>query len=225
MWRLLDFDTSVVVLVITLAVVERVGGLGGHPALDDGKVAVFEAGQHLRLAISGDELPETSNDPVHLRLRLSPSLGVVAGLVEGPTKNHTARTVPVPAFVARLLATETAGRDGDALVFESRRGGYLTLKEAGYHFAKATVTAGCGRVRLHDLRHTCASLAISAGANVKVVQKLLGHKTAVLTLDRYGHLFPDDLDAVADAFDAAAESTAYQLRTGQHLRVARANDK
>jgi integrase len=60
----------------------------------------------------------------------------------------------------------------------------------------------------HDLRHTCASLAISAGANVKVVQKLLGHKTAVLTLDRYGHLFPDDLDAVADAFDAAAESTA-----------------
>jgi len=36
-------------------------------------------------------------------------------------------------------------------------------------------------VRLHDLRHTCASLAISAGANVKVVQKLLGHKSAVLT--------------------------------------------
>jgi integrase len=47
-------------------------------------------------------------------------------------------------------------------------------------------------------------LAISSGANVKVVQKLLGHKTAVLTLDRYGHLFPDDLDAVAAAFDSAA---------------------
>jgi integrase len=58
---------------------------------------------------------------------------------------------------------------------------------------------------LHDLRHTCASLAISEGANVKVVQKLLGHKSAVLTLDKYGHLFPDDLDAVADAFDSAAD--------------------
>jgi integrase len=56
-------------------------------------------------------------------------------------------------------------------------------------------------------------LAISAGANVQVVQRLLGHKTAVLMLDRYGHLFPDDLDAVADAFDTAAESTAYRLRT------------
>jgi integrase len=50
-----------------------------------------------------------------------------------------------------------------------------------------------------------ASLAISAGANVKVVQRLLGHKTAVLTLDRYGHLFSDDVDAVAAAFDSAAD--------------------
>ena len=48
---------------------------------------------------------------------------------------------------------------------------------------------------------------------MKVVQKLLGHKTAVLTLDRYGHLYPDDLEAVATAFDAAAESTADGLRT------------
>lgn len=59
-------------------------------------------------------------------------------------------------------------------------------------------------MRIHDLRHTCASLAISSGANIKVVQRLLGHKTATLTLDRYGHLFRDDLGTVADAFDAAA---------------------
>jgi hypothetical protein len=60
-------------------------------------------------------------------------------------------------------------------------------------------------------------LAIAAGANVKVVQQLLGHKTATLTLDRYGHLFADDLDTVAAALDAAAEasskSPAYPLRT------------
>lgn len=58
---------------------------------------------------------------------------------------------------------------------------------------------------MHDLRHCCASLAISGGANIKVVQRLLGHKTAVLTLDRYGHLYPDALDAVAAAFNAAAD--------------------
>jgi hypothetical protein len=44
----------------------------------------------------------------------------------------------------------------------------------------------------------------------------------VLTLDRYGHLFPDDLDAVATAFDAAA---ADWLRTGKNLRVARSDEK
>ena len=66
----------------------------------------------------------------------------------------------------------------------------------------------------HKLRHTFASLAISAGANLKVLQTLLGHKTATLTLDRYGHLFPDDLGRIADAFDAAAENAADWLRTG-----------
>jgi integrase len=122
---------------------------------------------------------------------------------------------------AKPLRTEVADRDGDALVFESRRGGYLTLAQARDTFTKAvTAVGGIDGVRLHDLRHTCASLAISAGANVKVVQRLLGHKTATLTLDRYGHLFPDDLDAVADAFDAAADA----LRTaavGKPLAVVR----
>ena len=84
------------------------------------------------------------------------------------------------------------GRDGKALVFSSARGGgYLTLGQARYAFQKAVaVVDGCDGVRLHDLRHACASLAISAGANVKVVQRLLGHKTAVLTLDRYGICSP-----------------------------------
>jgi hypothetical protein len=51
---------------------------------------------------------------------------------------------------------------------------------------------------------------------VKVVQKLLGQETAVLTLDRYGHLYPDDLDAVATAFDSAADD----LRTiGTHNAI------
>lgn len=150
-----------------------------------------------------------------IRVRRSVTYVRKTGLVEGPTKNHTSRTVPVPTFLTRLLKTEMAGRADGALVFPSARGGgYLTLGQARYTFQKATATVdGCSGMRLHDLRHTCASLAIRSGANVKVVQRLLGHKTAVLTLDRYGHLFPDDLDAVADAFDLAAKSTADGLRT------------
>lgn len=139
------------------------------------------------------------------------------GLVEGPTKNHESRSVPIPASIARLLKTEIEGLDKDGLVFESRRGGWLTLGQARYRFTKAVAAVdGVDDVGLHDLRHSCASLAIRAGANVKVLQKLMGHKTATLTLDRYGHLFPDDLDAVADALE---ESAADALRTATTLTV------
>ena len=55
----------------------------------------------------------------------------------------------------------------------------------------------------HELRHTAASLAIAAGGNYKVIQSMLGHGSAAMTLDLYGHLFGDDLDTVAERLDAA----------------------
>jgi integrase len=60
----------------------------------------------------------------------------------------------------------------------------------------------------HGLRHTAASLAVGAGANVKAVQRMLGHASAAMTLDAYAGLFEDDLDAVAARLDAAARASA-----------------
>ena len=149
------------------------------------------------------------------------ALAVVAfkGMVEGPTKNHTARTVPVPMFLVPLLTTEIGDRAEDELVFPSRRGGYLTLGEFRWRFNPGAVAIGVEGLVPHELRHTCASLAIAAGANIKILQTLLGHKTATLTLDRYGHLFPDDLGRIADALDEAAKSAADGLRTITPLRA------
>ena len=62
----------------------------------------------------------------------------------------------------------------------------------------------------HDLRHTAASLAISAGANVKAVQRMLGHAKASMTLDVYADLFDTDLDAVAVELDAAIRAANIQ---------------
>ncbi|MFE9505171.1 tyrosine-type recombinase/integrase [Streptomyces anthocyanicus] len=66
-------------------------------------------------------------------------------------------------------------------------------------FAPAVTRAGLGHLKVtpHKLRHTAASLAIASGADVNVVQTMLGHKSATLTLDTYGHLFPDRLDEVS----------------------------
>jgi hypothetical protein len=58
----------------------------------------------------------------------------------------------------------------------------------------------------HELRHTAASLAIASGADVKLVQRMLGHKSATMTLGQYGHLFDDRLNDVADRLDAAARA-------------------
>jgi hypothetical protein len=70
----------------------------------------------------------------------------------------------------------------------------------------------------HELCHTCASLAISAGANVTVLQSLLGHKTATLTLDCYGHLFPDDLARIADASTPPPKLLRTGCGLGAHSR-------
>ena len=59
------------------------------------------------------------------------------------------------------------------------------------------------KISPHDLRHSAASLAVSAGANVKAIQRMLGHASAAMTLDQYADLFDDDLDAVADRLDDA----------------------
>jgi hypothetical protein len=78
------------------------------------------------------------------------------------------------------------------------------------------------------LRHTAASLAVSAGANVKAVQRMLGHASAAMTLDRYADLFDDDLDAVADTARRrlpardAAEHLRGQDRRGRGLTTASA---
>jgi integrase len=84
------------------------------------------------------------------------------------------------------------------LVFARHHGGYLPRpKSSNGWFVKAVKRAGVQTVTPHDLRHTCASLAVFAGMNVLALQRVLGHTSAKMTLDTYADLFDDDLDAVA----------------------------
>lgn len=74
--------------------------------------------------------------------------------------------------------------------------------------------AGLEHLTLHDLRHTAASLAVSSGAHVKVVQKMLGHKSAAMTLDTYADLFDGDLDDIAERMaERAAPFAARAMRS------------
>ncbi|MEU3142210.1 site-specific integrase [Nocardiopsis alba] len=141
------------------------------------------------------------------RIRITTAFAEVEGkLVEQSPKTGKSRTVPVPPSLVAELRPLVDGRPDSALVFTTKRGTEVRLRNwRNREFGKALKEAGLDGMGLtpHKLRHTAASLAIAAGADVKVVQAMLGHATATMTLDRYGHLFPDRLDEVAEAMDAA----------------------
>jgi integrase len=102
-----------------------------------------------------------------------------------------------------MLTEVMAGKGADDLVFTTWRGKPLrNLNWRRDVFDKTAIDAGLESLTPHELRHTAASLAVSAGANVKAVQKMLGHSSAAMTLDVYSGLFDDDLDGVADRMDA-----------------------
>lgn len=127
-------------------------------------------------------------------------------VIEGPVKTWANRTVPIPSFLAELLEVECRGKKPSDLVF-SVEGRYLRPTNASRPrdgwMVGAARRAGIEPLTPHDLRHTAASLAVSAGANVKAVQRMLGHKSAAVTLDVYADLFDTDLQTVAEALDEA----------------------
>jgi integrase len=129
-------------------------------------------------------------------------------------KSHEPRTVTMPSTVVNKLARHLGAVPPDGLVFTAPRGGPLRSSTWRRNvWMPAANEAGIAALRVHDLRHTAASLMISSGASIKAVQRQLGHATATMTLDLYGHLYDDDLDALADALDRRlAESPAPPAR-------------
>lgn len=158
-------------------------------------------------------------NPLRMRLNVVQNAVAVGSKIEvGTPKSHKKRSVPFPAFLADSLADQMVGKGPGDLLFPGEDGSYLrrtgTSQTSNGWFINAVKRADLPRMTPHDLRHTAASLAISAGANVKAVQLMLGHASAMMTLDTYADLFPDDLDAVAVALnDAASQHVALKVRS------------
>jgi integrase len=71
------------------------------------------------------------------------------------------------------------------------------------NFAAIVDRAGVPTIRLHDLRHTHATVLLSAGTPIKAVSERLGHAKTSITLDTYAHISPDMQDRAVEAIDAA----------------------
>jgi len=177
-----------------------------HAAGDDGGLVIQV------LAYTGLRFGELAALRVHRvdltrrRILIAESVTEVRGkAVFGDPKTHAARAVPVPQFLADQLAAQVDEQPPDTFVFPARRGGVLRLRNWRREvFNPAVKSSGVQELTPHDLRHTAASLAIAAGANVKAVQRMLGHASAAMTLDVYSGLFEDDLDGVAERLNEHA---------------------
>ncbi|GAA4736391.1 site-specific integrase [Amnibacterium soli] len=137
-------------------------------------------------------------------------------IIVGTPKSHHARRVPIPPFLAAELAERCRGKSSSALVFGDgiHHLNQPTVKGGWWVQAIARAQAadpGFPTPTIHDLRHTAASLAVSAGANVKAVQRMLGHASASMTLDVYADLFDEDIEAVSVALDRARSAEVVQF--------------
>ena len=127
------------------------------------------------------------------------------GLHYGPPKTYQNRQVAIPSFLKEMLDDHMkayTAKSKDALVFTTEDDTPMrnnNWRERVWY--PALEEAGLPKVRVHDLRHTCATLLISQGAHAKGIQRHLGHSSIQVTFDIYGHLLPDEQDRVADALD------------------------
>ncbi|WP_218024333.1 tyrosine-type recombinase/integrase [Nocardia lijiangensis] len=153
------------------------------------------------------------------RIQVERTITEVDGqLVIKAPKDHQRRSVAFPAFLVEPLKQRLAGRREDAEVFTSSRGAVLRVRNMRRSwFDGAAKAAGLEGFTPHELRHTAASLAVSQGASVLAIQRMLGHDKPSTTLDFYSDLFDDDLDDVAARLNAARTSfsAAYELRTNR----------
>lgn len=150
-------------------------------------------------------------DPTNRRIRVETSISQLRNRIngsrfsEGLPKNGERRSIVYPQLLEPIITKQMEKKRGEDFLFTSPEGRHLKppSSQTGW-FDMAVKKTGLPHMSVHDLRHTTASLAVQAGANVKALQRMLGHNSAAMTLDVYSDLFDDDLVMVADALDEAA---------------------
>jgi integrase len=135
-------------------------------------------------------------------------------LLKDPKTSRARRTVTIPKTVEQTLLRHRkeqveqrlqAGPEyqDHGFVFAVSNGSPLDWKVVVQrHFKPIAKRAGLPRIRPYDLRHTCATLLLGSGENVKVVSERLGHASAALTLDVYSHVLPDMQQRAADRIES-----------------------
>jgi integrase len=136
----------------------------------------------------------------------------------GPPKTAASyRSIPVADVVLESLAEHARehGTGEDGLLFRDHHDGPIGRNRFGDLWRSTSKRAGHPTVRYHDLRHFFASVLLSSGVSIKACQLNLGHASAKVTLDTYGHLMPADDDRSRAALQSALGAPEDWLRTAE----------
>jgi integrase len=152
-------------------------------------------------------LRRSSVDPMRNQVRVTHTLVDLNGVLTfGPPKTRTSvRTVTIPRSIMAELVTHMdkyVGQDANSVLFTFPGGN--PLRRAWFRqrvWLPAISDAKLEGLRFHDLRHTFVALWVDLGRNAKEVSRVAGHSSVAFTLDRYGHLYEQDDDGLADALD------------------------
>ncbi|OMC20552.1 integrase [Mycobacterium sp. SP-6446] len=140
------------------------------------------------------------------RLRVRRSMTQVGGrLVEGNPKSDAGRrSVPIPERLMPTLKARLDAQSPGAPAIASPMGSRLSLEnwKRAVNWRRSVIELGRKELRVHDLRHTYASLSRRAGADLRLLQKAMGHASITVTAHTYADLFDDELDGIATALDS-----------------------
>ncbi len=139
-------------------------------------------------------------------------------IIKEPKTPHSRRTVDLPPSLALLLHQHRTNQEqlayhlgkrlaADDFVCARTDGGPLNPNAVTSAFIKLVRKAELPHIRLHDLRHTHATLMLKAGVHPKVVSERLGHANIGITLDTYSHVLPGLQEAAAARFDSVIEAS------------------
>jgi integrase len=132
-------------------------------------------------------------------------------LVEDSPKNYRQRIIKMPDVLVAVCASWVDGKEPEDPLFHTQRGTHLrNTNFVRRVFRPALKEAGVKTIRIHDLRHTAASIAISAGATPNMVKEMLGHSDVQTTMRIYAHIFEADRETVAANVNRAV-SEVHQL--------------
>ena len=143
------------------------------------------------LALTWDDVDA---DAIHISKTMSRLRG--APYIRAPKTRESVRTVPLPAFISSMLTDYK-----QLTVYTGPELFQITSSAAARLLARHAKQAGLERIRIHDLRHSHASMLIQAGVPAIAIAERLGHKNAQTTLRVYAHLYESTKDEVVSVLE------------------------